>query len=282
MAYRTYRLYYDTEIECEFCYDRDFYETDLDDQNDQDDPPEEECPECEWGYVDVSVCAAVIVVGMAGQNEGQNEEVQIAIMRPGSPNAPAWYGDYEADLVAEQVAAIVHAREDGTIHVAHPEDPSFELEEGAIVEAEGFNTATLMAMDGDVPTRVFGAFYIEYCPGGDTEPFPVAVFVIDALEGRLMGSDWGSNNPFAPRSYTRAQRRVVERRLKALNKKLLALVSGPKPETPHALNPARIMGPQFRTLGLPSVDAADITEATYRAIADLEVLLGKRQATSAS
>lgn len=258
MAYKTYRLYYETEIECEEC----FYAAD--------DTEDTECDECEWGYQEVSVCAAVIVVQTAKEN--QEEEVQVALLQPTSPHAPEWYGDYEAELAAEQVDKIIHAKGDGTIHIRHPEDPSFDLEEGAVVEAEDFDTATMMAMDADLPTRLFGAYYIEYCPDTNTEPFPVAVFVIDVLEGRLLAADWGPNNPFAPRSYTRAQRRMVQRRLKAVSKKLAALVSGPKPEVPHGFNPARVMGPQFRTMGLPSVEAADITEAMDRVVWGLEVL----------
>lgn len=54
---------------------------------------------------------------------------------------------------------------------------------------------------------------------------------------------------------------MVERRIKALKKKLKAIVVGRAPGTELWSELAQVMGPQFSTVALPSVEAEDIDEA---------------------
>lgn len=184
MAYATYRLYYETEVFDEGSYDDDY-------------------------YTEESACVAVIAIDLADDTEAaelaepaREQEMQLSMLQPGAPHAPEWYDAETAEEVIQQIAHIVQASPDGTFEIREPNDPRFDLERGAIVNAEGLNTATLMAMDNGAETRIFEAFCIEYCPPKG-EPFPVALFILDPLERLLMGSDFKPYNPFAPPSFKR-------------------------------------------------------------------------------
>lgn len=269
MAYATYRLYYETEVFDQDAFDAAYAEfkqdpgVDLDSAEDTDQLNEDDF------YREESVCVAVIVVELT--DPGVEPELQVCFMQPGSPQAPEWYGMEEAARAAEQLGHVIVPREDKTFEFRQPEDPSFDLEVGTTIEAEGFNEATLMSMDAGTPERLFGAFYIEYRPNKGGEPFPVAVFIIDALEGRMVGGDFGPQNPYAPPSFSRAERRMVARRLMALIKKFEELqASGPERKEVMSFNPARFMGPQFRTMRLPSVEAADVDAAVQEAVSLLD------------
>lgn len=273
MAFATYRLYYETEILDQDAYDAacaDFYGDSYGDYPDEED-----------FYVEESLCVAVLVIDL--DTPGENgQEMQLALLPPGSPAAPEWYTEHEAGLVAEQIHQILKPQEDGTIEVLHPEDPSFELEVGAVVPAEDFDAATLMALDSPGLDRLYPVFCIEYQIDAHTDPFPVAVFSIDAVEGRIHGLAFGSDNPFAPRHYTRTQRRKVDRRLKAMLDAFEKLAQRGPEGGMQNINPARIMGPEFRTMGLPDIEAGNVVEAVEQAVNLMTVLGYLREAEEAS
>ena len=260
MAYATYRLHYETEFFDEDAYEDAcaFFDDDADEQVDPDD-----------FYVDDSFCAAIIVVDI-DPAPGEQQEVQLAIKPPGGPHTPDWYGPEEAELVAQELGHIIHAKNSKTVEIRHPRDPSLDLEVGAVVDAEDLSAATLMAMDPtEMETRMFPAFCIEYQPNDRTESFPIAVFALDPVDTRLIGGDFGPQNPFAPRSYSLAQRRYVDRQLTLFTRKLTrAAAQGPEGGLAR-LSARDIMGPQFRTEMLPPMTGTDVQDAMNQACAFL-------------
>lgn len=260
MQFQTYRLYYETEIFDPVAFEDAFAAT-----GDHEDADPGDC------YRDVSACVAVIVANLP--EGGEEQEVQLMMLRPSSLRAPEWYGPEEAELVAREIGRIIHTGEDGTVEIRDPQDPSFDLEVGAVVRARDFDEACLMAMDDIRPARPFGAFTIEYTPPGADSSFPVGLFIIDPLEGRMLGEPFGTKNQFAPPGFTRSERRMVDRRFATLTKKIESLRGSGGRTQLVRMNLARLMGPQFRTEGLPTITAADIEEAKQQAIWCLEQVL---------
>lgn len=258
MAYATYRLYYETEVFDEHSY-YDALEM-LDDDTEGGVNPDD-------FYVEESFCAAIIVIDL-DPAPGEEQGVQVAVKPAGGPYVPEWYGDAEAELVHRELGHVLHARDDKTVVIRHPQDPPLGLEAGAVVHAEDFTAATLMAMDHnetDQESRLFPAFCIEFQPDPRVDPFPIAVFVLDPVDGYLAGGDFGPYNPFAPRSFNRAQRRYVDRQLALFTRKLTKLAAlGPEGGLKR-VRAREIMGPRFRTEGLPSMVATDVHEAMNQA-----------------
>lgn len=212
--------------------------------------------ETDAGYDEA--CAAIIVVDEP--RGGGEQSVQVALMQPDSPQAPAWFDDDDAAVVADAMVLVVKATSHKTVEIRDPELPNFRLEHGTKFEAEDPSTATVAVMDAG--PRLFTAFTVEYQPNlKDPTTFPVAVFAFDPRIGRLVSEVYGWENPFAPKSYNRLHQKVVQRRLE----KLFDSIDRARREG-RSISPFTNMGPQFRSEKMPTIEADDIHDALDQAV----------------
>lgn len=212
--------------------------------------------ETDGGYQEV--CAAIIVVD---EPRGSGEQsVQLALVKPDSPQAPEWFDDGDAAAVANAMVLVVKVTDQKTVEICDPKLPNFRLERGTKFEAEDPSTATIAIMDAG--PSLFTAFTVEYQPNlKDPATFPVAVFVFDPRIGRLVSEVYGWENPFAPQTYNRLHQKVVQRRLEELFESVdRARRDG------RAISPFKNMGPQFRSEKLPTIEADDIHDALDQAV----------------
>lgn len=212
--------------------------------------------ETDDGYKEV--CAVIIVVDEP--RGGGEQSVELAMVKPDSPQAPEWFDDDDFVAVAHATASVLRVTDDKTIEILDPQLPGFRLERASKFEAEDPATATLAVMDAG--PSLFTAFTVEYQPNlKDPATFPVAVFVFDPRIGRLVSEVYGWENPFAPQTYNRLHQRVVQRRLEEIFESVeQARRDG------RAISPFKNMGPQFRSEKLPTIEADDIHDALDQAV----------------
>ncbi|QYH20025.1 hypothetical protein JKI95_03035 [Corynebacterium aquatimens] len=202
------------------------------------------------------------------------QEVDVALAKPGTPSAPKWFGDEHAERVIEQLQAILQGKDDHTIEINDPTDPAFTLRRGAPFEAEDLSTATYAIANDSGETKLFLAFIIEFRPNLRLPNwFPVAVFVYDPRVSRLVSHVYGPENPLAPRGYDRRQQKIVGKRLDQLFKQIATAHMDP---SPGVITPFKNMGPQFRSMGIPSIDAPHIHDALDQAVEMVEEFAGQQ------
>lgn len=205
-------------------------------------------------------CVAVFVLGL--ETEG---EVHFYVIEPGSPAAPEWYDEYDADLVFTELETFLTSVASGAFDDAALDNPDFAFEIGPVVQAEDCTTAAMMAMDTGYHLKLFSAASVEYRMNASTEPFPVALIISDPLGSQTLCSALVGANPFAPHNFNRGHRRMIARKMEALNKELRRVAG-----TQISFSPSRFLGPQFRTESLPTIEAETIHEAREKAAAYLE------------
>lgn len=191
-------------------------------------------------------------------------EVDIMLVEPGGKQAPYWFDAFDLERVVDQIREILFPTEDGAVEVLQPRDPAFHLVSGPVFPAESLTTARHMMVDftPDMP-NLFAAFTVEFRPNLKLPgTFPVAVFVFDPRESRLVGHVYAEENPFAPASLTRQQQRLISARMAEL---LRTATSDGSPDRP--VSPFTNMGPQFRSESLPTVEGFTIEEALDAAVA---------------
>ena len=247
MTFTTYELYYlDT-------YDQEAADLIEDFDYDEDDVAYELDSEY---VIDNGVRVCVIV------HDLRTHEVEIAMLQPGSPQAPGWYSAEDAAYVAAELGRVLVAEDDSTVQVVEPQDPAFALKRGATFQAEDMSTATLAMVQDSQDSALYTTFCIEFRPNLASDfTFPVAVFAFDPRVGRLSGHMLIDDNPFAPPTFNRAQKHLVARRMNDI----LASIHAER-----TISPFTNLGPQFRSEGLPSVEAVDTHHAIDQALEYLQ------------
>ena len=251
MTFATYELYYlDT-------YDQEA--ADLIDDFDYDE--DEIAYELDSDYViDNGLRVCVIV------HDLDTHEVELAMLQPGSPQAPGWYTGEDAANVVAELGRILVALDDKTVKITEPQDPAFALKRGAAFQAEDMSTATLAMVQDSQDNALYTTFCIEFRPSVNADlTFPVAVFAFDPRVGRLSGHMLIDDNPFAPPSFNRAQKKIVARRINEILESIHAAM-----REERMISPFKNLGPQFRSEGLPSFEAVDTHHAIDQALEYLE------------
>ena len=251
MTFTTYELYYlDT-------YDQEAADLIEDFDYDEDDV----AYELDSEYVienGVRVCVIV--------HDLRTHEVEIAMLQPGSPQAPGWYSAEDAAYVAAELGRVLVADDDSTVQVVEPQDPAFALKRGAAFQAEDMSTATLAMVQDSQDSALYTTFCIEFRPNLASDfTFPVAVFAFDPRVGRLSGHMLIDDNPFAPPTFNRAQKHLVARRMNDILASIHAAM-----HVERTISPFTNLGPQFRSEGLPSVEAVDTHHAIDQALEYLQ------------
>lgn len=257
MRFDTYELYYlDT-------YDEEAADLADDLGIEHDDPYFEEdiARHLDADYVvDTGLKVAVIV------HDIDTHEVELAMLQPGSMQAPEWYTPEDAANVVAELGRILVALDDKTVKIVDPQDPAFALKRRASFEAEDMSTATLAMVQNSQDNALYTTFCIEFRPNMNSDfTFPVAVFAFDPREGKLSGHMLIDDNPFAPPTFNRAQKKIVARRINDILESIHAAM-----HEERTISPFKNLGPQFRSEGLPSMEAVDTHHAIDQAIAYLE------------
>lgn len=251
MRFATYELYYlDTydQEAADLIDDFDYDEDDITYELDRD------------YIIDTGEKVAVII------HDLDSHEVELAMMEPGGPQAPAWYTAEDAANVVAELGRVLVARDDKTIEIVEPQNPAFALKRRAAFEAEDMTTATLAMLQDSQDNALYTTFCIEFRPNLNSDfTFPVAVFAFDPRVGRLSGHMLIDDNPFAPPTFNRAQKKMVANRL---NDILQSIHNAMHAE--RTISPFKNLGPQFRSEGLPSVEAVDTHHAIDQALEYLE------------
>ena len=118
----------------------------------------------------------------------------------------------------------------------------------------------------DRDNALYTTFCIEFRPNVNADlTFPVAVFAFDPRVGRLSGHMLIDDNPFAPPSFNRAQKKIVARRINEILESIHAAM-----REERMISPFKNLGPQFRSEGLPSFEAVDTHHAIDQALEYLE------------
>lgn len=251
MTFATYELYYlDT-------YDQDA--ADLIDDFDYDE--EDIAYELDSDYViDNGLRVCVIV------HDLETHEVELAMLQPGSPKAPDWYSHEDAANVVAELGRILVALDDKSVKITEPQDPAFALKRCASFQAEDMSTATLAMVQDSQDNALYTTFCIEFRPNINSDlTFPVAVFAFDPRGGRLSGHLLIDDNPFAPPTFNRAQKKIVARRINEILESIHAAM-----REGRMISPFRNLGPQFRSEGLPSFEAVGTHHAIDQAVEYLE------------
>lgn len=259
MTFTAYELFYldsyDDEVHelvCDCCYDED----DL--------VFEDIAWHIDADYViDHGIRVAVIV------HDTDNDEVDIALMQPGAVGAPAWYTLEDAANAAAELQRVLVAHEDGTISVTQTQDPAYALRTGTPFTAEDLTTATAMMVGNSQDNAWYVTFCIEFQPNMKSDfAFPVAVFAFDPREGRLKAHALLEDNPFAPPTFNRAQKKMVLRKLTEIIDRVNNAPPIGSPGKP--VSPFTNLGPQFRSEMLPSVEAVSTDHAIAQSMDYLE------------
>lgn len=251
MTFATYELYYlDT-------YDQDA--ADLIDDFDYDE--EDIAYELDSDYVINNGLRVCVIV-----HDLDTQEVELAMLQPGSPKAPGWYTGEDAANVVAELGRILVALDDKTVKITEPQDPAFALKRCAAFQAEDMSTATLAMVQDSQDNALYTTFCIEFRPNINSDlTFPVAVFAFDPRGGRLSGHLLIDDNPFAPPTFNRAQKKIVARRINEILESIHAAM-----REERTISPFRNLGPQFRSEGLPSFEAVDTHHAIDQAVEYLE------------
>lgn len=263
MTFATYELYYLDS------YDDHVADVVDDFDLDRDDPGFEE--EVAWHIdaeyvIDYGVKAAVIV------HDLDTHEVEVALVQPGSPHAPEWYTDEDVLAAATELQCMLVALDDHTVRIVEPQDPAFALKRCSAFQAESLSTATVAMIQDSQDNAFYTVFCIEFRPNLMSDfSFPVAVFAFDPRIGRITGHMLLDDNPFAPPTFNRKQRKIVERRLAELLQEVQVAAA-----TGSETSPFKNLGPQFRSEGLPTVEAVDTHHAIDQSIEYLKRYYAER------
>lgn len=235
MAFRAYELYYlDSYDEDDFSFDDDY-------------------------IIENGLRVAVIV------HNPDTEEIDCAILQPEHHNAPDWYGIEEQANVIAEIQRIMVANHDHTLTILPPQDPAFALKPPRVFPAEDLTSATAIMLGDSLDNAWYSAFCIEFTPNlKSDESFPVAVFVYDPRDNRLVSERFADINPFAPDTINRRQRKMIERKLD----EIFAAIDYSKTAT-HPVSPFTNLGPQFCASKLPSVEAAGPQHALFQVLENL-------------
>lgn len=250
MTFTAYELFYldsyDDEVD-ELVYDYGCDEDDL--------PFEDVAWHIDSDYViDHGIRVAVIV------HDSDTNEIDVALMQPGAVGAPAWYTIEDVANAAAELQRVLVAREDGTISVTQPQDPAYALRTGTPFTAEDLTTATAMMVGNSQDNALYITFCIEFRPNMKSDfAFPVAVFAFDPRELRLRTHVLLQDNPFAPPTFNRAQKKMVLRKLDEIADRVNNAPPLGSPGQP--VSPFTNLGPQFRSEMLPSVEAVSTDHA---------------------
>lgn len=253
MAFRAYELYYldsyDEEVDdlvTMYDYDEDDYSFDDDIRWHIDDD-----------YIIENGLRVAILI-----HDPDTHEIDCALLQPDNPRAPDWYGVEEMANVMAEVQRIMVAHDDYTVSIVPPQDPAFALTAPRVFPAEDLTAATVMMLGDSQDNAWYSAFCIEFTPNlKSDESFPVAVFVYDPRDNCLVSKSFTGINPFAPETFNRRQRRIVERKLD----EIFAAIDSSKTAT-HPVSPFTNLGPQFRASRLPSVEAVGPDHALLQTI----------------
>ena len=199
-------------------------------------------------------------------------EVELAMLQPGSLQAPDWYTVEDAAKVVAELRRVLVPVDEKTVRIHDPQDPAFALKRCATFEAEDMTTATLAMMQDSQDSALYTTFCIEFRPNMSADfSFPVAVFAFDPRVGRLSGHMLIDDNPFAPPTFNRAQKKMVARRINTILESIHAAM-----QEDRMISPFKNLGPQFRSEGLPSFEAVDTHHAIDQAVAYLERYYAER------
>lgn len=239
MAFATYELFYlDSYDEDDVGFDDDF-------------------------VIDNGIRVAVIV------HDTDTGEVEVALMQPGAVGAPAWYTTEDAANAAAELQRVLVSHGDGTISVLPTQDPAYALRQGLPFAAEDLTTATAMMVGDSQDNALYIAFCIEFRPNMMSEfAFPVAVFAVDPRDRRLSAHVLLEDNPFAPPTFNRAQKKMVLRKLTEIMDRITNAPPMGSPGKP--VSPFTNLGPQFRSEMLPSVEAVSTDHAIAQSMDYLE------------
>lgn len=257
MRFDTYELYYlDT-------YDEEAADLANDLGIEQDDPyfDEDIATHLDADYViDTGLKVAVIV------HDIDTHEVELAMLQPGSPQAPEWYSPEDAANVVAELGRILVALDDKTVKIVDPQDPAFALKRRASFQAEDMTTATVAMLQDSQDNALYTTFCIEFRPNMNSDfTFPVAIFAFDPRVGKLSGHLLIDDNPFAPPTFNRAQKKIVARRINDILESIHTVM-----HEERTISPFKNLGPQFRSEGLPSMEAVDTHHAIDQALEYLE------------
>lgn len=239
MAFATYEFFYlDSYDEDDVSFDDDF-------------------------VIDNGIRVAVIV------HDTDTGEVEVALMQPGAVGAPAWYTTEDAANAAAELQGVLVAHDDGTLSVLPTQDPAYALRQGTPFTAEDLTTATAMMVGDSQDNALYIAFCIEFRPNMMSDfAFPVAVFAFDPREGRIKAHVLLEDNPFAPPTFNRAQKKMVLRKLTEIADRVNNAPPMGSPGKP--VSPFTNLGPQFRSEMLPSVEAVSTDHAIAQSMDYLE------------
>lgn len=263
MRFDTYELYYlDT-------YDEEVADL-ADDLGIEDDDPyfdEDIARHLDADYViDTGLKVAVIV------HDIDTHEVELAMLQPGSPQAPEWYTPEDAANVVAELGRILVALDEKTVKIVDPQDPAFALKRRASFQAEDMSTATLAMLQNSQDNALYTTFCIEFRPNMNSDfTFPVAVFAFDPRVGKLSGHMLIDDSPFAPPTFNRAQKKIVARRINDILESIHAAM-----HEDRTISPFTNLGPQFRSEALPSMEAVDTHHAIDQAIEYLQRYYAQR------
>ena len=263
MRFDTYELYYlDT-------YDDEAADLADDLGIEQDDPyfDEDIAIHLDADYVIVTGLIVAVFV-----HDIDTHEVELAMLQPGSPQAPEWYTQEDAANVVAELGRILVALDDKTVKITEPQDPAFALKRRASFEAEDMTTATVAMLQDSQDNALYTTFCIEFRPNMNSDfTFPVAVFAFDPRVSSLSGHMLIDDNPFAPPTFNRAQKKIVARRINDILESIHAAM-----HEDRTISPFKNLGPQFRSEGLPSMEAVDTHHAIDQAIAYLKRYYGEQ------
>ena len=256
MAFATYELYYLDTYDEEVADLIDQFELDEDDVWFED----EVARYLDRDYVIGEGLRVAVIV-----HDLNTHEVELAMLQPGGPHAPGWYTAEDAANVVAELRRVLVPVDEKTVRIHEPQDPAFALKRCAAFEAEDMTTATLAMVQDSQDNALYTTFCIEFRPNMSADvSFPVAVFAFDPRVGRLSGHMLIDDNPFAPPTFNRAQKKMVARRI---NEIMESIHTAMREE--RMISPFKNLGPQFRSEGLPSFEAVDTHHAIDQAVAYL-------------
>lgn len=213
--------------------------------------------------IDNGIRVAVVV------HDTDTGEVEIALMQPGAVGAPTWYTTDDAANAAAELQRVLVACDDGSISVVPTQDPAYAIRTGLPFAAEDLTTATAMMVGDSQDNALYIAFCIEFRPNMMSDfAFPVAVFAVDPRDRRLSARVLLEDNPFAPPTFNRAQKKMVLRKLTEIADRVNNAPPLGSPGEP--VSPFTNLGPQFRSEMLPSVEAVSTDHAIAQSMEYLE------------
>lgn len=178
-----------------------------------------------------------------------SEQIEVNVLSPESPDAPAWYTAGVYASVLNQVTRLSHPNPDGTLFSYVPEDPAFATRRSLGWTLEEYDKVLRTKPQNHAPA--YDAYVVEFRPNTKSQfAFPVAVLCLDQ-DGTVHSAGFEEHNPYAPASIGKKQRANIARRLETL------LHSGE-------------LGGQFSVEPLPAVTAANPRHALDKAMAYLE------------